>query len=94
MTIDNVVFALTGKGSGGGGCRGLYPLTAMMNSSCSPNTQNSIGLDLVCTVRAARPIKVLSLFLGNVNVLWFKHKKSAYCHWMILYNNVYITCFF
>lgn len=37
--------------------RGLYPLTAMMNSSCSPNTQNSIDSDWVCRVRAARVIK-------------------------------------
>ena len=36
--------------------RGLYPLTAMMNSSCSPNTQNSIDDKWVCRVRAARKI--------------------------------------
>jgi hypothetical protein len=60
-TVINVVIAWAGKGSGSG-CRGLYPLTAMMNSSCSPNTQNSIGLDLICTVRAVKPIKVKSIF--------------------------------
>ena len=37
--------------------RGLYPLTAMMNASCSPNTQNSIDADWVCRVRAARKIQ-------------------------------------
>ena len=37
--------------------RGVYPLTAMMNSVCSPNTQNCIGEDFVCRVRAACPIK-------------------------------------
>ena len=37
--------------------RGLYPLTAMMNSSCTPNTQNCIADDLTCRVRAARDIK-------------------------------------
>ncbi len=37
--------------------RGVYPLTAMMNSSCSPNTQNCIGEDFTCRVRAARPIR-------------------------------------
>jgi len=37
--------------------RGLYPLTAMMNASCSPNTQNSIDADWVCRVRAAKKIK-------------------------------------
>jgi hypothetical protein len=36
--------------------RGLYPVTAMMNSSCRPNTQNSIDSDWVCRVRAVRPI--------------------------------------
>merc|ERR1719400_3012727 len=30
--------------------RGLFPLTAMMNSSCTPNTQNSIDSDWVCRV--------------------------------------------
>jgi len=37
--------------------RGLYPLTAMMNASCSPNTQNSIDADWVCRVRAAKKIQ-------------------------------------
>jgi len=37
--------------------RGLYPLTALMNSSCSPNTQNSIDEHFVCRVRAVRNIK-------------------------------------
>ena len=37
--------------------RGLYPLTAMMNSSCRPNTQNSIDSDWRCRVRAVRTIK-------------------------------------
>ena len=41
----------------GGSIRGLYPLTAMMNSSCSPNTQNSIDNRWVCRVRAARAIR-------------------------------------
>ena len=36
--------------------RGLFPLTAMMNSSCTPNTQNSIDSDWVCRVRAVRKI--------------------------------------
>lgn len=36
--------------------RGLFPLTAMMNASCSPNTQNSIDSDWMCTVRAVRKI--------------------------------------
>ena len=36
--------------------RGLYPLTAMMNANCSPNTQNSIDSDWVLKVRAVRPI--------------------------------------
>ena len=45
------------RGRGGGGLRGLYPLTAMMNSSCSPNTQNSIDNDWTCRVRAVRLIK-------------------------------------
>ena len=37
--------------------RGVYPLTAMMNSVCTPNTQNCIGEDFVCRVRAASHIK-------------------------------------
>ena len=37
--------------------RGVYPLTAMMNSVCSPNTQNCIGEDFVCRVRAASAIR-------------------------------------
>ena len=40
----------------GDSIRGLYPLTAMMNSSCRPNTQNSIDTDWVCRVRAVRAI--------------------------------------
>ena len=40
----------------GDSIRGLYPLTAMMNSSCSPNTQNSIDSDWMCRVRAVRAI--------------------------------------
>ena len=36
--------------------RGLYPLTALMNASCSPNTQNSIDSDWMCRVRAVRKI--------------------------------------
>ncbi len=31
--------------------RGVYPLTAMMNSVCNPNTQNSIDEHFVCRVR-------------------------------------------
>ena len=34
--------------------RGLFPLTAMINSSCSPNTQISINRDWMCTVRAVK----------------------------------------
>jgi len=52
--LDVNAFEIRGKG---GSIRGLYPLTAMMNSSCSPNTQNSIDTDFSCTVRAIRPIK-------------------------------------
>lgn len=37
--------------------RGVYPLTAMMNSVCNPNTQNSIDRDFTCRVRAVVPIK-------------------------------------
>ena len=37
--------------------RGVYPLTAMMNSVCNPNTQNCIGRDFVCRVRAMIPIR-------------------------------------
>ena len=37
--------------------RGVYPLTAMMNSVCNPNTQNSISRDCTCRVRAVIPIK-------------------------------------
>ena len=37
--------------------RGVYPLTAMMNSVCNPNTQNCIDRNFVCRVRAAVPIK-------------------------------------
>lgn len=40
-----------------GSVRGLYPVTAMMNSSCSPNTQNSIDAAWVCRVRATRTIR-------------------------------------
>ncbi len=36
--------------------RGVYPLTAMMNSVCSPNTQNCIDSDFTCRVRASRNI--------------------------------------
>ena len=39
-----------------GNIRGLFPFTAMMNASCSPNTQNSIDRDWVCRVRAVRDI--------------------------------------
>ena len=39
-----------------GNIRGLFPFTAMMNASCSPNTQNSIDKDWVCRVRAVREI--------------------------------------
>ena len=39
-----------------GNIRGLFPFTAMMNASCSPNTQNSIDRDWVCRVRAVREI--------------------------------------
>ncbi|XP_040568467.1 SET domain-containing protein SmydA-8 [Lepeophtheirus salmonis] len=31
---------------------GLYPMTAMMNSNCSPNTQNSIDENYICRVMA------------------------------------------
>ena len=27
--------------------RGVYPLTAMMNQTCNPNTQNCIGIKIV-----------------------------------------------
>lgn len=37
--------------------RGVYPLTAMMNSVCNPNTQNCIDRDLTCRVRAVIPIR-------------------------------------
>ena len=37
--------------------RGVYPLTAMMNSVCSPNTQNCIDRNFICRVRAVVPIK-------------------------------------
>ena len=37
--------------------QGVYPLTAMMNSVCNPNTQNCIDRDLTCRVRAAIPIR-------------------------------------
>ena len=37
--------------------RGVYPLTAMMNSVCNPNTQNSIDRDFTCRVRAVVPIQ-------------------------------------
>ena len=33
--------------------RGVFPLTAMMNSVCSPNTQNCIDSDFTCRVRAS-----------------------------------------
>ena len=33
--------------------RGVFPLTAMMNSVCNPNTQNCIDEDFTCRVRAA-----------------------------------------
>ena len=39
-----------------GNIRGLFPFTAMMNASCSPNTQNSIDRDWMCRVRAVRDI--------------------------------------
>jgi len=52
--LDVNAFEIRGKGAG---LRGLYPLTGMMNSSCSPNTQNSIDNDYCCTVRAVREIK-------------------------------------
>ena len=43
--LDVNAFEIRGSG---GSLRGLFPLTAMMNSSCSPNTQNSIDNDWVC----------------------------------------------
>ena len=59
VLLDNDVldvnsFEIRGSGSS---LRGLYPLTAMMNSSCCPNTQNSIDTDWVCRVRAVRKIR-------------------------------------
>ena len=39
-----------------GNIRALFPFTAMMNASCSPNTQNSIDSNWLCRVRAARDI--------------------------------------
>ncbi|XP_023337402.1 protein msta [Eurytemora carolleeae] len=45
------------RGVDGISLRGLYPLTAMMNSSCSPNTQNSIDNNFTCRVRAVQDIK-------------------------------------
>lgn len=36
--------------------RGVFPLTAMMNSVCNPNTQNCIDSDYTCRVRAVRDI--------------------------------------
>ena len=52
--LDVNSFEIRGSGSS---LRGLYPLTAMMNSSCCPNTQNSIDTDWVCRVRAVRKIR-------------------------------------
>ena len=52
--LDVNAFEIRGVG---GSLRGLFPMTAMMNSSCSPNTQNSIDTDWVCRVRAVRVIK-------------------------------------
>ena len=52
--LDVNSFEIRGVGTS---LRGLYPLTAMMNSSCSPNTQNSIDSDWRCRVRAVRNIK-------------------------------------
>ena len=54
--LDVNSFEIRGPGSGSS-LRGLYPLTAMMNSSCCPNTQNSIDTDWRCRVRAVRRIR-------------------------------------
>ena len=51
--LDVNAFEIRGVGDS---IRGLFPLTAMMNSSCRPNTQNSIDTDWVCRVRAVRAI--------------------------------------
>lgn len=37
--------------------RGLYPLAAIMNHECSPNTYHTYNNQCVMKVRAARPIK-------------------------------------
>ena len=41
--LDVNAFEIRGEGFS---ARGVYPLTAMMNAVCSPNTQNCIGEDL------------------------------------------------
>ena len=52
--LDVNAFEMPERGCGP--LRGLYPFTAMMNASCSPNTQNSIDGSWLCTVRAVRAI--------------------------------------
>ena len=47
--LDVNAFEIRGRGFS---IRGVFPLTAMMNSVCSPNTQNCIGEDYTCKVRA------------------------------------------
>ena len=61
--LDVNAFEIRGPGGPGGGGRGVYPLTAMMNSTCSPNTQNCIGKKQIC-------MEILKSLIVHLREIW------------------------